>query len=126
MGTDNAVKHRAEKAGTTPLNDHTSIHLFLNQKRHAFKTTLQQLAEYGVTIRSFTELQNHVTDIENGLPITQQLIIQAYHHASLVSTVEALLKHSEEQESVSSGVQRPRPRRDEGQQREPDGGTQHI
>jgi hypothetical protein len=54
-------------------------------------------------------------DVENGLPITQQLIIQAYRHAVLVSTVEALFKQTDATPSAASDEESARPGRDEGQ-----------
>lgn len=78
--------------------------------------TLQQLADRGVTIRSFTELQDHYVDVEKGLPITQQLIVQAYRYAVLVSTVEALFKQTDSTTSSASDEESSRPRRDEGQE----------
>jgi hypothetical protein len=92
------------------------VQIFLEQKRDAFKTTVQQLAEYGVTIRSFAELQDHIVDVENALPITQQLMIHAYRNAILVSTVEALFKTTEALDTASSDPGTPDPGPDQGQQ----------
>ena len=100
----------------TPLPRASVVRVFLDQMRETFKTTLQQLAEYGVTIRSFTELHDHVVDVENGLPIPQQLIIQAYRHAVLVSTVEALFKQTDAATTSASDEEPSRPGRDEGQE----------
>jgi hypothetical protein len=102
------------------------IQVFLDQKRDAFKTTLQQLAEYGVTIRSFTELHDQVMDVENGLPSQQQLLIQAYRNALLVSTVEALFKEVEASKPAASHADVAKPGRDEGQQRETERGAEHV
>jgi hypothetical protein len=96
------------------------IQIFLEQKRDAFKTTLQQLAEYGVTIRSFTELQDHIVDVENALSITQQLMIHAYRNAILVSTVEALFKSAEAPDTDPSDPDALDPGPEQGQQRQPD------
>jgi hypothetical protein len=103
-----------------------TIQVFLDQKRAAFTTSLQQLAEYGVTIRSFTELHEQIMDVENGLPIAKQLIIQAYRNALLVSTVEALFKESETSEPAASQADAAEPRRDERQQRETERGAEHV
>jgi hypothetical protein len=102
------------------------IQIFLDQKRDAFKTTLQQLAEYGVTIRSFTELHDQVEDVENGLPITQQLIIHAYRNALLVSTVEALFKETKVTASDASDADIADPGREERQQREAERGAEDV
>ena len=93
------------------------IQIFLEQKREAFKTTIQQLAEYGVTIQSFTELQDHIVDVENALTITQQLMIHAYRNAILVSTVEALFKSDEAPDTPTSDSVAPDPGPEQGQQR---------
>ena len=115
MSTEDTAKPEGTQSNSASLPHTTVIQIFLDQTREAFKTTLQHLAEYGVTIRSFTELREHVMDVENGLPITQQLIIQAYRHAVLVSTVEALFKQADTPPSATSDEESARPRRDQRQ-----------
>ena len=95
MSEDDTMNPDEAKLNSAPLPSPSVIRVFLDQTRDAFKTSIQHLAEYGVTIRSFTELRDHMVDVESGLPITQQLIIQAYRHAVLVSTVEALFKQTD-------------------------------
>jgi hypothetical protein len=90
------------------------IQIFLEQKRDAFKTTLQQLAKYGVTIQSFSELQDHIVDVENTLSITHQLMIHAYRNAILVSTVEALFRTADAPDHNTSDPDTPDPRSEEG------------
>jgi hypothetical protein len=90
------------------------IQIFLEQTRDAFKTTLQQLAEHGVTIRSFTELQDHIVDVESALSITHQLMIHAYRNAILVSTVEALFKTVDAPDTTTLDPDTPDPRPEEG------------
>jgi hypothetical protein len=115
MSTEDTTNPDETTPNNAPLPHTTVIRIFLDQTREAFKTTLQHLAKYGVTIRSFTELREHVMDVENGLPITQQLIIQAYRHAVLVSTVEALFKQTDAATTSASDEESARPGRDEGQ-----------
>lgn len=116
MSTEDPTNPDEITPNKAPLPHASVIRIFLDQMREAFKTTLQQLADYGVTIRSFTELHDQVVDVENGLPITQQLIIQAYRHAVLVSTVEALFKQTDTATTSASDEETPRPGRDEGQE----------
>ena len=125
MSTDDIMNPDETTPNTVPLPHSSVIRIFLDQTRAAFKTTLQHLAEYGVTIRSFTELHDHVVEVENGLPITQQLIIQAYRHAVLVSTVEALFKQTNTA-TPASDEDTARPRQDEGQKGEPQCDTEDI
>ena len=126
MSTDDTVNPDEITLNTAPLPHASVIRIFLDQTRAAFKTTLQHLAEYGVTIRSFTELHDQVVEVENGLPITQQLIIQAYRHAVLVSTVEALFKQTDAAMTPASDENPARPGQDEGQKGEPQDGTEDI
>lgn len=116
MTTNDTVKPDETTPNKVPLPHSSVIRGFLDQTRAAFKTTLQQLAEHGVTIRSFTELHDHVMGVENELPITQQLIIQAYRHAVLVSTVEALFKQTDPATTSVSAENSSRPGRDKGQE----------
>ena len=114
MSTEDTVNSDETRSNTVPLPQASVIRVFLDQTRAAFKTTLQHLAEAGVTIRSFTELHDHVVDVENGLSITQQLILQAYRHAVLVSTVEALCKQTDTATLSAPDQDTSRPGRDEG------------
>lgn len=117
MPTEETTKPRVRaKPNSAPPPHISVIRRFLDQTREAFKTTLQQLADHGVMIRSFTELHDHVVDVEKGLPITQQLIVQAYRHAVLVSTVEALFKETNSATSSTSAAASTRKRRDERQE----------
>ena len=125
MSTDDTVNPDETTPHTVPLPHSSVIRIFLDQTRATFKTTLQHLAEHGVTIRSFTELHDHVVDVENGLPITHQLIIQAHRHAILVSTVEALFKQTDTATSASD-EDTSRPGQDEGQKGEPQCGPEDI
>lgn len=116
MSTSEPLKPNGAAPNSTPLQSPSAIRIFLDQTREAFKATLQQLAEHGVPIRSFTELHDHAVDVEAELPITQQLIIQAYRHAVLVSTVEALFKQTAPATSPASDGESAYPGRDEGQE----------
>ena len=116
MPTDTTTKPHRTTRKSAPLPHMAAIRVFLDQTREAFKMTLQQLADNGVTIRSYTELYDHVVDVENRLPVTQQLIIHAYRQAMLVSTVEALWKQTDSATSSPSDDESTRPGRDKGQE----------
>ena len=111
MPTEDTTKPDETTPNSAPPPHTLVIRRFLDQTKAAFKTTLQQLADHGVTIRSFTELHDHVVDVEKELPIAQQLILQAYRHAVLVSTVEAVFKQTDSTTSSASDEESPRPRR---------------